>query len=118
MTAKLIALLLLATTPEFRQALPGYRYQFPRDPFEHPDLRTEWWYYTGNVTARDGHRYGFELVFFREGDRDTPRDNPSAWRTDDLYLAHPALTDIDGRRFINRQRLNRSGPGMAGASFE
>ena len=30
----------------YRQALPGYRYEFPRDHFNHPDFRTEWWYYT------------------------------------------------------------------------
>jgi predicted secreted hydrolase len=115
---KLAALLLLAATPDYRQALPGYRYQFPRDHFEHPEFRTEWWYYTGNVRDSGGHRYGFELVFFRQGERDSPRDNPSAWRIDDLYLAHLALTDIDGHRFLNRQRLNRAGPGIAGASFE
>ena len=116
---KLLALLLVtATLPEYRQALPGYHYQFPRDHFEHPDFRTEWWYYTGNVHAAGGHRYGFELVFFRQGERDTARDNPSAWRIDDLYLAHLALTDIDGHRFVSRHRLNRAGPGIAGASFE
>ncbi len=52
---------------EYREALPGYTYQFPRDHFEHEDFRTEWWYYTGNVTGTKGERYGFELVFFREG---------------------------------------------------
>ena len=116
---KLAAILLLAAAlPDYRQALPGYRYQFPRDHFAHPEFRTEWWYYTGNVHAAGGHRYGFELVFFRQGDRETPRDNASAWRIDDLYLAHLALTDIDGHRFLSRQRLNRAGPGIAGASLE
>jgi predicted secreted hydrolase len=27
---------------DFRLALPGYRYSFPRDHFEHPEFRTEW----------------------------------------------------------------------------
>ena len=113
---KIALLLLFAAAPEYRQALPGYRYQFPRDHFEHPDFRTEWWYYTGNVHARDGHRYGFELVFFRQGEHKGDATNPSAWRIDDLYLAHLALTDIDGQRFRYYKRLNRSGPGIAGAS--
>ncbi len=50
-----------------------------------------------------------------------PSDNPSAWRVDDLYLAHLALTDIDGRRFRyyrapeprrsgHRRRQFRAGP--------
>ncbi|MBZ5576729.1 MAG: carotenoid 1,2-hydratase [Acidobacteriia bacterium] len=101
----------------YRQAVPGYHFQFPRDHFDHPEFRTEWWYYTGNVHAGNGHRYGFELVFFRQGQRRGPSDNPSAWRVDDLYLAHLALTDIDGKRFHSHQRLNRAGPGIAGASL-
>ncbi|WP_180539129.1 lipocalin-like domain-containing protein [Nevskia soli] len=112
-----ILLLLAAIQPPWRDALPGYRYSFPRDHFEHPDFRTEWWYYTGNVWTADGRRFGFELVFFREGDRSTPRTNPSPWRIDDIYFAHAALTDATGRRFVSDERLNRGGPGIAGASF-
>ena len=88
---KILLLLFFAVGPPYRQALPGYRYQFPRDHFEHPDFRTEWWYYTGNVHARDGHRYGFELVFFRQGEHKGEQmgnpPNASIWRVDDLYLA-------------------------------
>jgi predicted secreted hydrolase len=113
---RIALLLLFAAAPTYRQALPGYHYQFPRDHFEHADFRTEWWYYTGNVHDRDGHRYGFELVFFRQGEHKGDAANPSVWRIDDLYLAHLALTDIDGRRFRYYKRLNRSGPGVAGAS--
>src|ERR1035438_4446500 len=106
------AALTLCAGPAYRQALPGYRYEFPRDHFNHPAYQTEWWYYTGNVHARNGHRYGFELVFFRRGREAAP--NPSPWRVDDVYLAHLALTDIDGRKFRYAQRLNRAGPGIAG----
>lgn len=116
--AVLTLLPLFSAAPEYRRAFPGYRYEFPRDHFNHPDFRTEWWYYTGNLRARDGHRYGFELVFFRQGQRRGPADNPSVWRVDDLYLAHLALTDIDGGRFRFFERLNRAGPGLAGASLE
>ena len=114
-----LAACLLASASNFREALPGYHYQFPRDHFDHPDFRTEWWYYTGNVHTRDGHRYGFELVFFRSAqDRpETPPPSPSVWRVDDLYLGHLALTDIDGRRFRYFKRLNRAGPGIAGVSL-
>ncbi len=45
-------------------------------------------------------------------------DNPSVWRVDNVYLAHLALTDIDGGKFYPQERLNRAGPGVAGASFE
>jgi predicted secreted hydrolase len=109
---------LLGAAPVWRQASPGYRYQFPRDHFNHPDFRTEWWYYTGNVHSAGGHAYGFELVFFRQGQDRENTANPSAWRVDDLYLAHLALTDIGGKRFRYFKRLNRAGPGLAGASLE
>jgi predicted secreted hydrolase len=115
----LLAVCLLVSAADFREALPGYHYQFPRDHFDHPGFHTEWWYYTGNLRARDGQRYGFELVFFRSAHDDAARSaNPSVWRVDDLYLGHLALTDIDGRRFRYFKRLNRAGPGIAGASFE
>jgi predicted secreted hydrolase len=105
--------------PEFhwREAVPGYRFSFPRDHFEHPDYRTEWWYYTGNVADAKGSRFGFELVFFRQGQRRGADPNESAWRIDDMYLAHAALTQVNGRRFFYDERLNRAGPGIAGANF-
>ncbi len=110
-------LLALLFAPAWHQAQAGYIYQFPRDHFSHPEFKTEWWYYTGNLRTAAGHRYGFELVFFRQGQQ---RDaaNPSAWRVDDLYLAHLALTDIDSPSFHFFDRVNRAGPGIAGASFE
>jgi predicted secreted hydrolase len=108
---------LLGGSFEYREALPGYRYQFPRDHFEHQDFRMEWWYYTGNVTAADGERFGFELVFFREGER-SGIDSKSAWTVQDLYLSHAALTDEKGKRFWYEERLNRQGPGVAGASLD
>ena len=111
----------LFAAPGYRQAAPGYRFQFPRDHFNHPDFQTEWWYYTGNVRAADGHRYGFELVFFRRGaDEQARREaaaNPSAWRVEDYFMAHLALTDIDQAGFRYYKRANRAGPGLAGADF-
>lgn len=107
--------LLLAVTgraQDYTIAAPGYHYQFPRDHFNHPDYRTEWWYYTGNLKAADGHRFGFELTFFRQG---VSRDaNASVWSMRDLYMAHLALSDISGGRFYHTERVNRAGPGIAG----
>jgi predicted secreted hydrolase len=113
--AVLCALALLAGNLEpFRPALPGYRYEFPRDFFNHPEYRTEWWYYTGNVHTAKGRRFGFELTFFRQGlDRDSKVGN--VWDARDVWLAHLALSDIDGKRFFHTERLKRSGPGLAGA---
>jgi predicted secreted hydrolase len=104
----------LASAAVYKFALPDYRYDFPRDHFDHPEFRTEWWYYTGNVRA--GSRpFGYELTFFRQAiSRGGEKDSP--WAVDDVYLAHLALSDIEANRFHHEARLNRSGPGIAGVS--
>jgi predicted secreted hydrolase len=97
-------------------ALPGYRFQFPRDHFSHPNYDTEWWYFTGNLTAKDGHQFGFEVTFFRyrpEEKRANSIRNP-VWDSDQVYIAHFALSDLTGGRFYHQERLNRPGPGIAG----
>jgi predicted secreted hydrolase len=100
---------------QYRTALPGYRFEFPRDYFNHPDFQTEWWYYTGNLKSAGGHRYGFELTFFRQAiSRD--RVQAATWDVKDLYLAHLALSDLDGRHFYHAERINRAGPEIAGVS--
>jgi predicted secreted hydrolase len=96
----------------YQLALPGYHYQFPRDNFSHPDYQTEWWYYTGNVRSSSGHRFGFELAFFRQGVSRQPY--PSPWYIHDLYMAHFALSDLSGGQYEHAERINRSGPGIAG----
>jgi predicted secreted hydrolase len=113
------ALALHPALAQFRAAAAGYKYEFPRDHFNHPDYQTEWWYYTGNLTAADGHAYGFELTFFRVG-VNRPTKGIAAetavadWAVNDIYMAHLALSDLDGGRFYHRERLNRAGVGVAG----
>jgi predicted secreted hydrolase len=114
--AMTMAITLFAGEPitVYRQALPGYRFQFPRDHFDHPEFRTEWWYYTGNLRSSDGKRFGYELTFFRHALQPKLPDNANVWDVRDVWMAHFALSDIDGQRFFNKERLNRSGAGLAG----
>jgi predicted secreted hydrolase len=98
---------------QYRTALPGYHYEFPRDHFNHPEFQTEWWYYTGNLKSSDGHRFGFELTFFRQAVSRDPAKT-GAWDVKDLFFAHLALSDLDGGKFYHAARTNRSGPGIAG----
>jgi predicted secreted hydrolase len=102
-------------TAQYRTALPGYAYEFPRDHFNHPDFQTEWWYYTGNLKSADGRRFGFELTFFRQAVSRNPAKG-AAWDVRDLYVAHLALSDLDGGKFYHAERTNRSGPGIAEAN--
>lgn len=113
-----VFVLLLGVLPlqgQYQRALPGYHYRFPRDNFNHPEYQTEWWYYTGNLKASDGHRFGFELTFFRQAlsqDKATQSD----WDIHDIYLAHFALSDLEAGKFYYEERVNRAGPGIAGSS--
>jgi predicted secreted hydrolase len=104
----------------FRSVAGPCRFSFPEDHGAHPGYRTEWWYYTGNLTAASGERFGFQLTFFRRQLRpsDTRRNWPepaSAWRTNQIYLAHAALTDLSAKRHVMAEKVSREALGMAGA---
>ncbi len=110
----------LAAPPSepWRMALPGYRYEFPRDHMAHPEFQTEWWYFTGSLRAEDTPAgradFGYELTFFRQA-RKASGDPTSPWHSGQLFLAHFAMTDVAAGAFAHRERLNRPGPGLAGA---
>lgn len=98
----------------WREARAGYNFSFPRDHAAHEPYRIEWWYYTGNLTAKDGRRFGYQLTFFRTGVVLKP-ENPSRWAVRDLYMAHFAVSDIDRESFHSFERLSRAGINWAGA---
>ena len=115
-----IAAVLLLAAPlfaaEFRNALPGYQFEFPRDHGSHDEYRTEWWYYTGHLRTESGRRYGFELTFFRVGVVTPEMAKTTRWDLQNISLAHFAITDIDRREFRYYEKLNRSSPFTAGAA--
>ncbi len=94
----------------FLIALAPYTYHFPRDHFAHNAYRTEWWYFTGHLRASNGHRFGYELTFFRIGlEPRAPkwRANQSKWYAYQLYPAHFAITDETDRTFVYSETLAR-----------
>jgi predicted secreted hydrolase len=95
-------------------ALPPRTPVFPRDFGSHPDLRTEWWYITGQVLA-GGRPWGFQLTFFRSRVAAT-RNMRSDFAARQLILAHAALCDVQGRRLLHDQRMARAGMGLADAA--
>ena len=102
----------------FSKALSPRSFVFPADHGPHPDYRNEWWYVTGNLDSDSGKRFGFELTFFRFAltPAQPPRD--SDWRTNQVYIAHLAVTDADGERFFTSERYSRGAVGLAGAQAE
>lgn len=91
------------------------RFDFPRDHGPHPEYRHEWWYLTGNLAVRDGREFGYQITFFRFAISPREAKSPSAWSTNQVYMAHVALTDVQKQRFHNFERFSRGALGLAGA---
>ncbi|MEO0446612.1 MAG: lipocalin-like domain-containing protein [Verrucomicrobiota bacterium] len=95
----------------WKRAEEGWDYQFPRDEFPHPDFKTEWWYFTGNVVSEENpeKRFGYQLTFFRQGLRppDDRSQTTSRWVPDHLWFAHFALSDLTGRDFHHAAKTSR-----------
>jgi predicted secreted hydrolase len=90
--ARPVALLPDAPVPS---PTPAPAIEFPRDAGPHDGL-TEWWYYTGHLHSdSDGRGYGFEFVIFQARRQGAPTG----------YLAHFAVSDIQGQRFSHQARF-------------
>jgi predicted secreted hydrolase len=103
-----------ASADGWRYARAGRTIVLPPDHASHPDYALEWWYYTGNLDAADGRRFGYQLTFFRIGIVPVAT-TASVWAVRDLFMAHLAVTDISGRRYLSAEKLNRAGVSWAGA---
>lgn len=127
-TLSAVAYLLTVVMPSMSGVIAGDYLQvtgpcnfvFPEDHGPHPGYRTEWWYYTGNLKGKGQQRFGFQLTFFRRqlapsGTRDQWPENASPWRTDQIYLAHAAVTDFTQGHHLQAERIARPVHGMAGA---
>ena len=119
--AFIIALVMFVCLPafageEWKQAIGQRTWSFPRDHGAHPEFRTEWWYFTGNLRDGSGNRYGYQLTFFRQGVRLKPSDPGNPWSLRDLYPAHFAVTDVRNDKFHFAEQITRSGPGLSGAA--
>ncbi len=96
---------------DWQQAIGERTWSFPRDHGAHPEFRTEWWYFTGNLHDGAGNRYGYQLTFFRQGVRRKPADPKNPWSLRDLYPTHFAVTDVSNDKFHFAEQITRSGPG-------
>jgi predicted secreted hydrolase len=101
----------------FTRAEGPIELNFPADHGAHPDFQTEWWYYTGNLATPDGRRFGYQLTFFRRAllPPSQVSARPSDWSSNQVFMAHFALSDIGGETFHAEERLERGAAGLAGA---
>jgi len=113
-----LAKALSGAAPGFARAQTVRSFSFPADQGPHPDFRTEWWYWTGNLEADGNRRFGYQYTLFRVGL--TPgalavTAGGSAWSTNQIYFAHLALSDPIDHRFIAVHDEVRGAVGLAGA---
>ena len=101
----------------FTRALGPQELVFPADHGAHADFQTEWWYYTGNLDTVDGRHFGYQFTIFRSAlvPPEDRQDRPSSWSTDQVYMAHFAVTDVDAGSFHSFDRFSRGAAGLAGA---
>ncbi len=117
--ARILALVLAASASgkdDWTAAAPGWPFEFPADHLPHPAFKTEWWYFTGNLTDERGRRFGYQATFFRQGLR--PLGSRAGTSSDllvnDFPFAHFSVSDPDGKRFVFEQKVSRGIFGDAG----
>ncbi len=106
----------IARAENWKRALPGWQYVFPQDHGNHPDFKTEWWYFTGRLQDETGREFGYELTFFRHGIRPPgSRERVhSRFVLNHLQFAHFAISDIESKKFYFAEKLSRGAFGEAG----
>ena len=100
----------------FVRALKPKEFTFPPDHGPHNLYRSEWWYFTGNLKNPQDRKFGYELTFFRFALKPEKPESKSSWRSNQMYMAHLTLTDVEKGRFYTDERFSRAGNDLAGAS--
>ena len=109
----------LGGAPEgFARATQARALRFPQDHGPHPEYRSEWWYFTGNLAGHGGRRFGFQLTVFRFALAPDPPARTSAWAARQVYMGHLAVSDVAARRFHAFERVSREALGLAGATAD
>lgn len=114
-TQSLSRTLSTAAAEGFEPITPALKLEFPRDHGAHPRQRIEWWYVTTRVRSTEGRRFGTQLALFRYGLHPENEASREDWQGHQIYMAHLAITDIDGERFFSDEQTARGAAGLAGA---
>jgi len=100
----------------YTRAFKPHEFTFPTDHGPHNPYRSEWWYFTGNLKNPQDRKFGYELTFFRFALKPEKPESKSSWRSNQMYMAHLTLTDVEKGRFYTDERFSRAGSDLAGAS--
>ncbi|MEZ5449976.1 MAG: lipocalin-like domain-containing protein [Thiolinea sp.] len=102
----------------FERALAPRAFHFPQDHAAHPAFRNEWWYVTGNLQTDAGQAFGYQVTLFRIALSPQAPTNDSAWASNQVWMAHVALTDVKAQQHLHDQRFARAAVGLAGQSTQ
>jgi predicted secreted hydrolase len=102
----------------YARASTPREFHFPEDHGPHPEFRTEWWYWTGNLETADGRAFGYQLTLFRIALAPREAARASEWGSRQVYMGHFALSDIGAGRFHAFERFSRAAVGLAGAQAQ
>lgn len=98
----------------FAKAETVREFVFPEDHGAHPEYRSEWWYITATLRVPETREeFGVQFTLFRQALTPTPRGS-SAWQSGQAYMAHLAVTDVEGGNHEADARINRGHPNIAG----
>lgn len=107
----------------YQRATGPREFLFPDDHGPHPGFKTEWWYYTGNVFTENGRQFGYQFTIFRS--LMSPQDSDALdhafsedWNTNQLYLGHFAVSDIEAEDHVFEERYSRGAVGLAGSQAD
>ncbi|MCE9679297.1 carotenoid 1,2-hydratase [Shewanella sp. AS1] len=97
----------------FDKVVAGKKFTFPADHLAHPAFRQEWWYLTANLTTASGEPIGIQWTQFRVALASEPPHSLSPWASNQLYMAHAALTSVD--QHLATERWSRGRAALTGA---
>ena len=102
----------------FEQASEVRTFEFPKDHGPHPTFESEWWYFTGNLSADNDDHYGYQFTIFRRSTTTDQHQLDSNWAGNQLYLAHIGITDVGGGNFLTDEKYSRGALDLSGSQAQ
>src|ERR1700677_2176096 len=107
-----------AAVPTWQRAIGPWSWTFPREHGAHPNFKTEWWYFTGNLHDAQQRKFGYQLTIFRQGLQFTPAQSQSKWAVRDIFFGHFTISDLAEEKFHVAERVSRGALGEAKAATD
>jgi predicted secreted hydrolase len=98
----------------FARAEAPREFVFPADHGPHPAFRSEWWYLTLVLRDEAGWDVGVQFTLFRQALTPLPGELANRWQSNQVFLAHFALSDTASGMHSSDERFARGHPDLVG----